>query len=72
MSWGALLLGVAEFIRSLPAIMKALMELKQLWDQSIEVGKRKEKMKELASVLERAKQTKNTTELESFFRDFTK
>ncbi len=72
MSWGALLAGVIEFIRSLPAIYKALMELKALWDQSFEIGQRKEKMKELASVLEKAKLTKDTTDLESFIRDLTK
>lgn len=71
MSWAALLAGVIEFIRSLPAIYKALMELKALWDQSFEIGQRKEKMKELADVLERAKNTKDTTELESFFKRLT-
>jgi hypothetical protein len=66
--WALMALAVKEFLKSLPVILEMLMKLKTLWDQSVEVSKRREKMKELAGVLDAATKTKDTSELEAFFR----
>lgn len=58
----------AAFLKSLPAILEMLTRLKVLWDQNIEASQRADKMRELANALDKASKTKDTSDVEAFFR----
>lgn len=60
-------LWVVEFVKSLPTILAALIQLKKWWDQEFEVRERREAMREFTEALKHAHETKDTTPLEHFF-----
>lgn len=57
-----------EFIKSLPAILAFLMELKKFWDQEYDLYERKKKMKEMTDAVNKARTTGDTSDIESLLR----
>jgi len=64
-------MGFLEFLKSLPAIIGALIELKKMWDECIQTNERREKIKELSEGLREAREKKDTSRVENLLRNIT-
>lgn len=70
-SLATFLAGMIELIRSVPAIIEALVQLQKFWNNYFLVQDRKQKIKDLGVALDTATKTKDTTPIEKFFRDLS-
>lgn len=58
-----------NLLKSLPAILSFLLELKKMWDDYIPEMERRKRLNEFTSKIKKSRETKNTEELETFVRD---
>lgn len=56
---------IFEFLKSLPAIVTLIFELKRLIDQALEVQERKRKAEEMARAIKKARETGDTSDIEN-------
>ncbi len=59
---------VLAFLKSVPAIIGFLVELKKLWDQEYQTYERKKKMQEATDAIKKARTTGDTSDIEALFR----
>lgn len=58
-----------ELLKSLPAIISALLEFKKIWEHYVDESDRKAKMVQLTGAMKNARETNDTTNLEAVLRD---
>lgn len=60
-----------ELIKSIPTIVSAIIAMKQLWEQYLDVNERRETMKKFTEGLNHARETKDPEQVNKVLRDIT-
>jgi hypothetical protein len=60
---------VIEFLRTLPILIRFLLELKKLWDEGVHDAEKREMLSRLSEATKVARESKDTSHLEAIFRD---
>ena len=61
-----------QFLKSMPAIVAFVVEMKKLWDEQFEASQRKTEIQKLTELLKSARERKNTDELEKYVRSLSR
>jgi hypothetical protein len=64
----SVLVWLKEALKSAPAIVSMLLELKKLWEAFLATHERRQRMIELGQAIKETRETKNTQKLEDLIR----